>query len=93
MTQKFTFLILATACVFIGLLGLVIPIIPGVLFLIVAGGLIAQLFPSVRQRLSRNARMRRLFTRLDAGEKLAVIEQIKLVFLAAAEVVTRPIRK
>ena len=93
MTQKFIFIVLATICVLIGLLGLVIPIIPGILFLIVAAGLFAQLIPAVRQRLSRNPRMQRLFTRLDAGEQLAVFEQIKLVFLAAAEVITRPIRK
>ena len=69
----------------LGLIGLVVPIIPGVLFLLVAALCFGVLSRPVRSRLERNGRMKRLFGRLDAGRHLGVPTRMKLAFWAVLE--------
>ena len=86
-------ILFGTAALLLGLVGLIIPVIPGILFLLVAAGVFAQLSPFVRSRLDNHPRMTRFFRRLDASQSLSVLDQCKLTFFASMEAVTRPIRR
>ncbi len=77
--------IFGTAALALGLVGLIIPIIPGVLFLFVAALCYGLLFRPVRGHLERNGRMKRLFGRLDAGSHLNLLARVKLAFWAVLE--------
>lgn len=76
---------IGSIAVVIGVIGLVIPLIPGFLFLIVAALCFATLFPALRNRLQRNPRMHRLFQRLDKTQHLSVANRVKLTFWAIIE--------
>ncbi len=77
----------------LGLIGLIIPIIPGVLFLLVAALCFGVLSRPVRGHLERNGRMRRLFGRLDAGRHLGLPTRMKLAFWAVLEAANPGSRK
>lgn len=83
----------ATFLLLIGVAGLLLPVIPGFLFLLVAAGLYASIFPQVRRTLSRNDRLSQFFQRLDflsteKGRQLDMISRCKLAFLASIEAVS-----
>ncbi len=69
----------------IGVLGLLIPVIPGVLFLLIAALCFATLSPGLRQKMQRNPRLKRLLLRLDAGHGLQLTTRCKLMFWAILE--------
>ncbi len=88
MRHLFSFF-LATFFLFVGVLGLLLPVIPGFLFLVLAAGLYASIFPPVRNMLGRShPRMRRFFRRLDHGRQLDFISHCKLAFWASVEAVS-----
>ena len=72
----------------LGGIGLMLPFLPGFLFLLVAAACFASLSPQVRNHLDRHPRIRRFFHRLDAGTHLSPLARTKLVFWAALETVT-----
>ncbi len=86
MKSLFT-LLLAIFFLVIGALGLLLPVIPGFLFILVAAALLASIFPPVRQALSRNKRMHRLFSRLEGGQDQDFFTRCKLVLWASLEAV------
>ncbi len=59
-------LLFAGLFVFAGVLGLIIPIIPGLLFLALAAVLVIKVFPSVRRMLGNPAFLARTERRVDA---------------------------
>jgi len=69
----------------LGLFGLVVPLIPGFLFLLVAAACFAAAFPRFRASMNRNPRMRRFFHRLDAGADLHPLTRVRLAFWASLE--------
>lgn len=71
----------------LGLLGLLIPVIPGILFLLVAAICFASVSPEVRQQLQRFPRFRRLMTRVDSGRGMQLMMRCRLVFWALLEAV------
>ena len=85
--------IIGTVCLALGALGLIVPLIPGFLFLLIAAAAFAQLFPSVRRRLDRHPRMNRFFQRVDASEPLGLLDQMKMTVLASIEAITQPTRR
>ncbi|MEQ9451569.1 MAG: DUF454 family protein [Pseudomonadales bacterium] len=72
----------------IGLFGLIVPVIPGVLFLLVAMLCFATALPRLRTRLSRSPRFARLFRRMDHSAQLPAVARLKLTFWALLEAVT-----
>ncbi|MEM7098245.1 MAG: DUF454 family protein [Pseudomonadota bacterium] len=77
----------------IGMIGLLIPVIPGILFLFLAAALFAQLCPSLRHRLGRHPRLARFFDRIDAGERLSFFDQCKMTFYASLEAIVKKPRR
>ena len=86
------FVVVGTICLMIGALGLIIPLIPGFLFLLIAAAMFAQLSPRVRHRLARNPRLARFFERIESSHHLNWVDQLKLTFLASIEAITKPAR-
>ncbi|HEU4618553.1 MAG TPA: DUF454 family protein [Gammaproteobacteria bacterium] len=69
------------ACVAIGIAGLILPIIPGVVFLAVAVLICARLSPWLDARLRRHRGMRRHLDRSDAFLSLSLPAQVQVAAL------------
>lgn len=86
--MKFVILLFAGCGFFaLGLLGLVLPIFPGFIFLLAAAACFASLSPKLREKLSKHPRLRRFFNRLESGAHLHWGTRIKLAFWASLEAV------
>lgn len=72
----------------VGVIGLLIPVIPGVLFLLAALVCLGLVFPSLRQHLEQQPRLKRFFLRLDKTRYLGLAARCKLLFWALLEMVT-----
>ena len=68
----------AVLAIAVGLLGLLIPVIPGVLFLLVALVLLASVSSRVRNRLYNTARIRPYLVRWEAASELPIGARVKL---------------
>lgn len=88
-------LILAVAAVLaaLGLIGLLIPVLPGVVFLGIALLCAASALPSLRQRLERYPGWNRWHLRWRAGAGLPLMQRIKLAFWLSAEAAVGPLRR
>ena len=80
--KNFALIVIAMLLFAIGLIGLVIPIIPGVLFLLLGALVVAAISPRLRARMSRHPRFKRLFARLERGQQLDLFSRCKLAFWA-----------
>ena len=80
--------LLGSVSLVLGGIGLMLPFLPGFLFLLVAAACFASLSPLVRNQLDRHPRIRRFFHRLDAGAGLHPVSRMKLAFWAALETIT-----
>ncbi|NOX50603.1 MAG: DUF454 family protein [Gammaproteobacteria bacterium] len=71
----------------LGIVGVIVPILPGLLFLLLALVCFGTLFPTLRNNLSRHPRFKRYFQRLDAGAHYDALTRCKLAFWAALEAI------
>jgi len=79
--------LLGSFCLILGGLGLLLPFMPGFLFLLIAAACFASLSPGLRRHFERHPRMRRFFHRLDNGAHLHMGDRARLAFWAALETV------
>jgi len=70
----------AFALFVLGLIGLLIPVLPGVLLLIAAALCASAVSPAVRDHLHRHPTMRRVHRRWHASEGLHLLDRAKLAF-------------
>jgi uncharacterized membrane protein YbaN (DUF454 family) len=75
------------ACVVVGVAGLVLPIIPGLLFLAIAAVLVARRFPGLAHRLRSHRTMGRHFASADRFVDLSVGQQVLVGALFCAKMV------
>ena len=80
------------AALVLGIAGLIIPIIPGFIFLALAAICFATVVPGLRRKLERNSRMQRLFNRVDRSTHYPALTRLKLLFWACLETVM-PIKR
>jgi len=73
----------------LGFLGLLLPFMPGFLFMLGAAACFASLSPRLRRRLHRQPRISRFLTRLESSTHLSVLPRIKLAFWAGLEALTQ----
>ena len=71
----------AVGALFIGLLGLLIPIIPGVLFLALAAILFAGVSSRFRAQLHRSSRTRPYLLRWEATSRMSLLTRAKAALL------------
>lgn len=74
-------------CVVVGVAGLVLPIIPGLLFLAIAAVLVARRFPSLAHRLRSHRTMGRHFDSADRFVDLSLAQQLLVGALFCAKMV------
>jgi uncharacterized membrane protein YbaN (DUF454 family) len=68
-------------CLLLGLAGLILPLIPGLLFLAIAAVVAAKLSPRFAQMLRRNETLRNYLDRTDGFADLALEQKMKLAGL------------
>lgn len=85
MLKSIVLSVLAIGLLALGLVGLVIPIIPGVLLLIAAAFVASAASPVVRDRLQRNPLLRRAHRRWHASAGLGLFDRLKLAFWLGAD--------
>ena len=72
----------------LGFVGLLLPILPGFLFFLLAAACFASLSPALNRKLHRQPRVSRFLHRLEAGERLDLLTRMKLTFWAGLEAVS-----
>ena len=77
-------LLLVGLLTLIGLVGLILPIIPGVLFLFLAALLLAKVSSRFDALLHKNENMRTWRRRWDTSNALPLLQRVKLSFLLVA---------
>ena len=80
MMKRAALIALAIGFTAIGLIGLLIPVIPGVLFLVLAAGCISLASDRVHQKFSASPRYRRWRQRWDSSSGLSPLNRTKLAF-------------
>jgi len=73
------------AFLMLGVLGLLLPILPGFLFLFIALMCFATISPTVRRRLEGNRTLKALHGRWRRGRGLPLWHRMKLMFWLSAE--------
>lgn len=73
----------------LGFLGLLLPFLPGFVFMLGALACFASLSPRLRHRLHRQPRISRFLTRLESSAHLPVLPRVKLAFWAGLEALTQ----
>ncbi len=76
---------LGAVLVLLGLIGLVLPLMPGVVFLLAAGCCFAALSPGIRTHLERYPAWRGFNRRWHASRGLPLLRRTQLAFWLAAE--------
>lgn len=74
----------------LGLAGLVLPIIPGLLLLLLAAACFASVSPRLQRQLERNHTWREFQVRWRRGRHLPAFDRLKLMFWSTAAVATQP---
>ncbi|MBN1239227.1 MAG: DUF454 family protein [Gammaproteobacteria bacterium] len=77
--------LLVLACVAIGVVGLVLPIIPGLIFLALAAVIAARHFPWVGARLRNHRSLGRHLNRADGFVRLSLPDKIRVAGLLCAK--------
>ena len=77
----------------LGLVGLLIPILPGVLFLVAAAVCISAASPRVRRQLDANPQVRRWRRHWEAGEGLSLLKRSQLAFWLSADTAVKTVRR
>jgi uncharacterized membrane protein YbaN (DUF454 family) len=80
-TTKLIACVVIVACLVLGGIGLIVPIIPGLLFVVIAAALAARLSPEFNRTLRRHATLAGYLDKLDALTGLPLGKKIQVVLL------------
>ena len=85
MHHKLIYLVIAVVCIMIGIVGLIIPIIPGVLFLVAAIFLMGKVSTRVKQWSDQQPLIQKIQNRLHRLQGASALNQMKVVALMSLE--------
>jgi uncharacterized membrane protein YbaN (DUF454 family) len=85
MHHKVIYLVIAVVCIMIGIVGLIIPIIPGVLFLVAAIFLMGKVSTRVKQWSDQQPLIQKIQNRLHRLQGASALNQMKVVALMSLE--------
>jgi len=71
----------------LGLVGLIVPILPGLLFLLLAACCFAAVHPAMNERLQRHPALQRARRRWRSSDGLGLMDRIRLGFWLAADAI------
>jgi uncharacterized membrane protein YbaN (DUF454 family) len=91
MLYKGVCLVLVGLLTLLGIAGLILPIIPGILFLFLAALLLAKVSSRFDALLHKNESMRTWWRRWDTSNALPLLQRVKLSFLLVARAVVNGI--
>ena len=80
MIKRVLLYVLAAAFAVIGVIGLLVPVIPGILFLLLAAVCVSLASDRVHDKFSSNRHYRQWRSRWDASEGLSTVNRAKLAF-------------
>ena len=86
-SMKFVIAAVVLTCIMLGVIGLILPIVPGLLFLVVAAVLVTRYFPAIDGWLRRNGTMARHLNDADRLGRLDLWDQIRVGGLICARIV------
>ncbi|MCB1692834.1 MAG: DUF454 family protein [Pseudomonadales bacterium] len=86
---KAIYLIVGVMFLMLGMLGFILPVIPGLLFIVLAVYLFSKVSLRVRRFSERSPVMVEMHSRLDRSSHLPILARIKLVSLMAVEMTVR----
>ncbi len=92
MLKRALYLSVGTGLVFLGLIGLVVPILPGILFLALAALCFAAVSPKLQRRLERHPTWRGWHRRWRSSNGLPLLHRCRLAFWLTAEATVNTIR-
>ena len=87
LSMKFVLATVVVTCIVLGLIGLILPIVPGLLFLFVAAVLVTRYFPAIDGWLRRNGTLARHLDDADRLGRLDLWDQIRVGGLICARLV------
>ncbi len=93
MLKRFILYILAAGFLVLGLVGLVIPIIPGVLFLLLAALCASSASPLIAEKFQRNRHWRRYQRHWQHSEGMTVFQRSRLAFWLTARALVEGARR
>jgi|TARA_B110000977_G_scaffold54661_1_gene74517 uncharacterized membrane protein YbaN (DUF454 family) len=83
--HKLIYLVIAVVCIMIGIVGLIIPVIPGVLFLVAAIFLMGKVSTRVKRWSDQQPLIQKIQHRLHRVQGASVLNQMKVVALMSLE--------
>ena len=89
--QKLVYLAISVLMLMIGLAGIIIPIIPGLLFLAVALFYLGKVFPSIKSKSDSHPVLGKVNDRIDQMSEIKMWDRIKVAALMSAEAATSAI--
>jgi uncharacterized membrane protein YbaN (DUF454 family) len=84
---KLLALVILLLCAAIGMAGIILPVIPGLLFLAIAAIIAARLFPPLDRRLRRNAMFAPYMEKTDGFWSMSLQGKVKFVFWLTLKIV------
>ena len=84
---KLLALVILLLCAAIGMAGIILPVIPGLLFLAVAAIIAARLFPPLDRRLRRNAMFAPYMDKTDGFWRLSLQGKVKFAFWLTLKII------
>ncbi len=78
---------------FFGIVGLFIPVLPGIVLLIAAAACLSSVSPPIDRWLRRNRRVRQWQSRWQNSAELPLSKRLQLVFWLSAESIVHPSKR
>jgi uncharacterized protein len=91
--EKLFYLTLGIIFLVIGVVGLIVPILPGVLFLAGSLYMLGRGSSRVKQLADENPTLRRFQTRMEQVGAATMVEQLQVTFLTIIQVIAVGVRK